>query len=138
MIAERMPGVDPPFAFGLGRSMRMPRWITCGSANTSGIVLIGPAGTRSYAELCEEAKRIPERLRAIATVDGCDTFDPERLIAVAESVFGIEVKGQDRQARLARVLDGRYWRKVLWKRVGQEKELLLVIGRDALEELVAA
>src|SRR5487761_2530020 len=45
MIAERMPGVDPPLALGLGRSIRMPRWITCGSANTSGIVLIGPAGT---------------------------------------------------------------------------------------------
>jgi hypothetical protein len=61
----------------------------------------------SYAELCEEAKGIPERLRAIATVDGCDSFDPDRLIAVAEGVFGIEVPGQHRQAQLARVLDAR-------------------------------
>lgn len=84
----------------------------------------------SYAELCEEARRIPERLRAIATVDGCDTFDPERLIDVAQRVFGIEVPGKSRQAQLARVLDARYWRRVLWKRIGQEKELLfLKLGR---------
>lgn len=80
----------------------------------------------SYAELCEEAKRIPERLRAIATVDGCDTFDPDRLIAVAEAVFGIAVPGRHRQAQLARVLDARFWRKVLWKRIGQDKELLFL------------
>ena len=80
----------------------------------------------SYAELCEAAKLVPERLRAIATVDGCDTFDPDRLIAVAEGVFGIEVPGQHRQAQLARVLDARFWRRVLWKRIGQEKELLFL------------
>ena len=79
----------------------------------------------SYAELCEEAKRIPERLRAIATVDGCDTFDSERLIAVAESVFGIEVPGTS-EVQLRRVLDARFWRRVLWKRIGQEKELLFL------------
>lgn len=84
----------------------------------------------SYAELCEEAKRIPERLRAIATVDGRDNFDPERLIDVAQRVFGLEVRGKNRQAQLARVLDARFWRRVLWKRIGQEKELLfLKLGR---------
>lgn len=84
----------------------------------------------SYAELCDEAKRIPERLRAFATVDGHDTFDPERLIAVAEHAFGIEVPGENRQAQLARVLDARFWRKVLWKRIGQDKEhLYLKLGR---------
>lgn len=83
----------------------------------------------SYAELCEEAKRIPERLRAIATVDGAHDFDPERLIDVAERVFGIDVPGKHRQAQLARVLDARFWRKVLWKRIGQDKEhLFLKLG----------
>ena len=32
----------------------------------------------SYADLCEEARRIPERLRALATVDGAGEFDATR------------------------------------------------------------
>jgi len=88
----------------------------------------------SYAELCEEAKLVPEKLRAIATVDGCDSFDPERLIKVAQAVYGIAVPGKTLQAQLARVLDARFWRRVLWKRIGQEKERLFLrlglIGRN--------
>jgi hypothetical protein len=34
MIGVRTPGMVPALAAALGRSIRMPRWTTCGSANT--------------------------------------------------------------------------------------------------------
>jgi hypothetical protein len=84
----------------------------------------------SYAELCEEALRIPERLRALATIDGHDDFDVARLVDVAERVFGIEVRGKTMHSRVARVLDAAYWRHTLRRRVAQEVELLeLKLGR---------
>ena len=84
----------------------------------------------SHADLCEEALRIPERLRAIATVDGHGAFDAARLVDVAERVFGIEVRGKTLHSRVARVLDAAYWRRTLRRRVVQEVELLeLKLGR---------
>ncbi len=84
----------------------------------------------SYADLCEEALRIPDRLKALATVDGRGQFDPVRLVDVAERVFGIKVRSKGKtaearlQARVARVLDAAYWRRTLRRRVAQEVELL--------------
>ncbi len=90
----------------------------------------------SYADLCDEALRIPERLRALATVDGAGEFDAARLVDVAERVFGIEVRGKGKtkqarlEARVARVLDAAYWRRTLRRRIAQETELLeLKLGR---------
>jgi flagellar motor switch protein FliN len=84
----------------------------------------------SYADLCDEALRIPDRLKALATVDGRSNFDPVRLVDVAERVFGIKVRGKGEtaearlHARVARVLDAAYWRRTLRRRVAQEVELL--------------
>jgi hypothetical protein len=78
----------------------------------------------SYADLCDESWRIPERLRALASVDGRHDCSPDSFVRLAQRVFGITVPGKSLHAQLARVLDARFWRRVLWKRIGQEKEVL--------------
>lgn len=78
----------------------------------------------SYADLCDESRRIPERLRALASVDGQHACTPEVFIHLAQRIFRITVPGKNPHAQLARVLDARFWRRALWKRIGQEKEML--------------
>ncbi|VTU15659.1 Bacteriophage replication gene A protein (GPA) [Variovorax sp. PBL-H6] len=78
----------------------------------------------NYGELCDEARSIPARLRALASLGSRREFDPQRLVAIAERVFKIQVPGKTQEAKVARVLDGRYWRLALWKRIGQAKEHL--------------
>ena len=43
------------FAAALGRSMRMPRWTTCGSEKTASSGLIGPAGTCTDSSLASRS-----------------------------------------------------------------------------------
>lgn len=89
----------------------------------------------SYVELCEEAQRIPARLRMLATAGASAAFDAARLVGLAERLFGIEVQGDSLQARVARVLDARFWRRTLRRQVEQEKELLHLraglVGKNA-------
>ena len=78
----------------------------------------------SYADLREEAERIPERLRMLATAGACSAFDAARLVSLAERLFGIEVKGKSLHTRVARVLDAGFWRRTLRRHVAREKELI--------------
>ncbi len=80
----------------------------------------------SYAELCDEARRIPERLCELAAAGG--VHEGERLVGLAERLFDITVKGETAQARVARVLDARFWRRILRENVAREKEMVHVRG----------
>lgn len=78
----------------------------------------------SYAELREEAQRIPGMLRNLTTLDGLRDPDSALLVAKAQRMFAVVVPGKTLEAQVARVLDPRYWRRALWKRIGQAKEHL--------------
>lgn len=74
------------------------------------------------AALRDEARRIPERMRALATARGAAEFDAQRLVDVAELSFDIKVQGKTLQTRVTRVLDVAYWRRTLRRRVAREVE----------------
>ena len=58
VMGERTLGIVPPLASGCGRSSRMARAITCGSANASAMVLIGPAGTLAFSNCAVRSARV--------------------------------------------------------------------------------
>ncbi len=58
VIGERTPGIEPPLANLLGRSMRNLRASTCGSANTSSSVLMGPPGTPAASSFASRSARV--------------------------------------------------------------------------------
>src|SRR6266480_3928650 len=64
-IATWLPDhlIGPPLAAALGRSIRMPRWITCGSAKTWSSALIGPAGTPTDSSFASSSARCQRRVR---------------------------------------------------------------------------
>lgn len=88
-----------------------------------------------YAALCEEARRIPGMLTNLATLDGMREPDPELLVQKAQERFGVVVPGKTVAAQVARVMNPKYWRRALWKRIGQAKEMLHLklglVGRGA-------
>ena len=71
-----------------------------------------------YADLCEEAQRIPRHLVALSGASA------PLLLQHAQRLFGEPVPGATVSAQLARALDPRYWRRTLWRRIGQAKEKL--------------
>ena len=89
----------------------------------------------SYADLRDEAQRIPGMLSALVTLDGLRATDPEMLVAKAQKLFAMVVPGKTLQAQVTRVLNPAYWRRALWKRIGQAKEhlhlKLRLIGKGA-------
>ena len=72
MIGVRTPGIVPPLAAALGRSIRMPRWTTCGSAKTWSSV-VDRAGRHLHRfELCQQVgardqRRVSAERRAISS-----------------------------------------------------------------------
>jgi hypothetical protein len=89
----------------------------------------------TYAELCDEAQRIPKLLVAVSTLDGLRAVDPVHLVVTAQCRYGMDIPGKTREAQVARVMDPRYWRRALWKRIVQAKEhlhlKLSLVGKGA-------
>jgi hypothetical protein len=78
----------------------------------------------SYADLCTEARRIPKLIQAVA--QGARQVQPsaDELLVCAQRMYELKVPGTSTQSRLARILDSKFWRRTLWRRIVQERERL--------------
>lgn len=89
----------------------------------------------TYAELCDEAQRIPQLLVAVSRLDGLRAIDPVHLVETAQHRYGITIPGKTQAAQVARVMDPKFWRRALWKRIVQAKEhlhlKLSLVGKNA-------
>jgi hypothetical protein len=78
----------------------------------------------SYADLCTEARRIPKLIQAVAQGAGQVQPSADDLVACAQRMYELKVPGTSTQSRLARILDPKFWRRTLWRRIVQERERL--------------
>jgi hypothetical protein len=78
----------------------------------------------SYADLCTEARRIPKLIQAVAHGAGQVQPSADDLVICAQRMYELKVPGTSTQSRLARILDPKFWRRTLWRRIVQERERL--------------
>lgn len=91
--------------------------------------LLAPAKTvlvflnLNHRELCEAAQRLTSELYEASRREPGKTYR-ERVVAAAERRFGEPVPGATVEAQARRVLDAKYWRRFLKRRVRQARERL--------------
>jgi len=91
--------------------------------------LLAPAETvleflnLNHRELCDAAQRLTSELYAASRGEPGETFH-ERVVAAAERRFGEPVPGETPEAQARRVLDAKYWKRFLKRRVRQARERL--------------
>ena len=107
-IGERTDGIAPVFAAAAGRSIFMPRAMTCGSANTSATLLIGPAGTPCASKAVSRNSRVTLMVCAVSSGTSSGRW-PTRPILRAESLV-LRQLGHSQNSRepgeLAVIADG--------------------------------